>query len=196
MAFAENFVAPPGFRADDYLIRPLHVTDNQLDYDAVMESKEFLRIWEQSSWPEDDFTAEANLQDMQKMVQRHADRHSFGYTVMNLTETECYGCIYIAPTDVSWLANSQVTPLADAEWSDFDTSVSFWVRQSQLANGLDRRVLDSVHVWMSNDWPIRRHAIMTVEQFDQQVTMIDSSDLQRAFRLVDPKDASPSLAFI
>ncbi len=47
-----------------------------------MESREFLRTWNQSTWPEDDFTVEANREDMVKMEQRHVDGEAFGYTMV------------------------------------------------------------------------------------------------------------------
>ena len=62
---------PHGFSTDRFLIRPVTVADAQLDFDAVMSSKEFLRTWEQASWPEDDFTVEANRADLDKMETRH-----------------------------------------------------------------------------------------------------------------------------
>ena len=195
MAFDVDFQPPEGFQTDEFLLRQLVVADNPLDYDAVMESKEFLRLWEGTSWPEDGFTLEANLADMEKMEGRHNERHSFGYTVMNLTETECLGCVYIFPTDLSWLADSEIASVADAQWSDYDTAVYFWIRKSRLADELDRRLLDELGKWMQRAWPSRRHFIVTSEPFEQQVKMIESTDLQLKFRLTDPAEPGASLAF-
>ena len=46
---------------------------------------------------------------MAKVKQRHNEGETFGYTVMNSTETECLGCIYIDPADFGWFANSEIT---------------------------------------------------------------------------------------
>ncbi len=195
MAFRDDFQPPPGFQTDDFLVRALTTADAELDYRAVMSSKEFLRVWEGTGWPEDDFTVEANLQDMQKMVDRHNDRHSFGYTVMNLTETECLGCVYIFPTDVNWMSKTHVAALGDDEWASYDTGLSFWTRTSLHAGGLDQRLLDAVSSWLENDWPIAGHLVITVEQLDQQVAMIESTGRPRTFRLTEPDDPAASLAF-
>src|SRR5215218_4357264 len=90
-----DFHASDELRTDEFLLRPIRESDAELDYDAVMESREFLRLWEQSTWPEDDFTVEANRADMAKLERRHAEGESFTYTVMNLEETRCLGCVYI-----------------------------------------------------------------------------------------------------
>ena len=195
MVLHDDFQPPEGLRTDEFLLRQLVVADAELDYEAVVESKEFLRVWEGTDWPEDDFTVEANRADMEKMEGRHNDRHSFAYTVMNPTETECFGCVYIFPTDVSWLAKTQVDALGDDAWSAYDMCLSFWVRTSRLADGLDRRLLDAVNSWLMNDWPIKDHVVVTVEQLDQQVAMIEGTGLQRTFRLTEPDDDRASLAF-
>ena len=41
--------APAGLRTDEFLLRPICASDAELDYEAVMESKELLHRWEQSS---------------------------------------------------------------------------------------------------------------------------------------------------
>src|SRR3954469_1414754 len=109
MAFDNDFQAPEGLRTDEFLLRPIRASDAELDHEAVMESKEFLRRWEQSSWPTDDFTVDANRDDMVKLERRHAAGESFAYTVMSPTETQCLGCVYVQPTTSRWLAKAQIT---------------------------------------------------------------------------------------
>ena len=50
--------APAGLETHEFRLRPLRASDAQLDFDAVIASREFLRVWEQSDWPADDFTVE------------------------------------------------------------------------------------------------------------------------------------------
>jgi hypothetical protein len=45
----DNFHAPEKLRTDEFLLCPMLVSGAELDDEAVMESKEFLRLWEQSS---------------------------------------------------------------------------------------------------------------------------------------------------
>ena len=141
--------APARLQTRAFVLRPLRASDAELDYAAVMESREFLRTWEQSTWPEDDFTVEGNRQDLLKLERRHADGVAFAYTVMNLDETECLGCVYVLPPDAKMFTGAQVAALGDAQWSDCDATVFFWVRKSRLPEGLDRTLLDSLITWFA-----------------------------------------------
>jgi len=194
MAF-NDVRAPERLHTDEFLLRPILGSDAELDYEAVMESKEFLRVWAGESWPEDDFAVEDNSKDMEKMEGRHNERHSFGYTVMNLAETQCLGCVYIVPTDVSWMADTAVSAVGDAQWSEYDTVVLFWVRKSRLADELDRRLLDALGPWLKHEWPIKDYVIMTSEALTQQVAMIEGAELKLKFRLKDPNDTDGSVAY-
>lgn len=187
--------APEGLRTDELLLRPIRASDAELDYEAVMESKEFLRRWEQSSWPKDDFTVEANREDMVKLERRHTDGESFTYTVMNTTETQCLGCVYILPTTARLFSRAQITALDGAQWSAYEAAVYFWIRKSRLADELDRRLLDALGPWLAHDWRIANHLIVTNEQFEQQVKMIEGAGLELRFRLERPNEPGKSLAY-
>ena len=139
-----EITAPSGLETGAFILRPIVASDAELDYEAVMESREFLRKWEQSTWPEDDFTVEANREEMVKMERRHASREAFGYTMMNLDQTECLGCVYIFPPDANWFSDADVTAVDADQWSDCDVMISFWVRKSRLPEGMDRLLLDSL----------------------------------------------------
>lgn len=196
MAFNDDdFQAPEELRTDEFLLRPIRVADAELDYAAVMESKEFLRLWEQSSWPEDDFTVDANRADMEKLERRHSDRESFTYTVMNPAETHCLGCVYILPTDARQFSRAQISAIDGARWAAYDAAVYFWVRKSRLADGLDRRLLAALGPWLERDWHIEHHLIVTNEQFEQQVSMIERAKLQLRFQLMFPNEPGKSLAY-
>ena len=69
--YPDECLVPTGFATDELLVRPLRVSDVQADFEAVVQSREMLRIWDQSGWPEDDFTIEDNLADLQE----HQDDH-------------------------------------------------------------------------------------------------------------------------
>lgn len=186
---------PAELRTDEFLLRPIRASDAELDYEAVMESREFLRKWEQSSWPEDDFTVEANREDLDKLERRHADGESFTYTVMNPTETQCLGCVYIVPTASRLFSRARISEIGGDRWSDYDVGVYFWIRKARLDDMLDRRLLEALGPWLARDWHIERHLIVTNEQFAQQVAMIESTGLQRRFRLERSNEPGNSLAF-
>jgi hypothetical protein len=176
-------------------LRPILASDAELDYDAVMESREFLRKWEQSPWPEDDFTVEANREDMVKAERRHASGEAFTYTVMNLDQTECLGCVYVFSPESNWLSVGNVKAVGADQWSDCDAVFLFWVRKSRLAQGMDCPLLDSVLTWFEPDWNFDAPVVMTNEQFDQQVAMIEGTGLQRRFEIKLPDDPGTYLAY-
>ena len=186
---------PEGMQTNEFRLRPIRATDAELDYDAVMESREFLRTWEQSSWPEDDFALEANREDLRKLEQRHAEHESFAFTVMNPDESRCLGCVYLFPLDASMLSRAEISGTDGSRWQDFSAAVYFWIRKSELADQLDRRLLAALVPWLDHDWGFDRPLFITNEQFEQQVAMIESAGLPLKFRINDPKAAGMFLGY-
>ncbi len=174
----ENITIPDRLVTKGFLIRPLLATDVELDYAAVMESKEFLRKWEQSSWPADDFTLAGNLEDLQRHEREHINGESFTFTVMNSTETECLGCIYIFPLTARWLAKAETTPIGEPDWANYEAVILFWIRQSRLAEAMDRKLLNILRPWFAQAWTFDGHLFLTNEQFEQQVSMFEGANLQ------------------
>lgn len=90
-----------------------------------------------SNWPDRELTLEQDLIDLgwhQKEFQR---RSSFAYTVMSLDEARCLGCMYIYP------------PSSEQH----DADVYYWARQSEVANGLEERLFESIKNWLQTSWP-------------------------------------------
>lgn len=192
----DKSIIPERLETDEFLIRPLLGTDVELDYEAVMDSREMLRKWEQSTWPADDFKLEDNLEDLQRHERDFKNRDGYTYTVLNPAGTQCLGCIYIYPCTVRWVARCEVTPLAEQKWADYEAVVQFWIRQSRIDEGMDRRLLDVLRPWLDEQWDFTGYAFMTSGLFEQQLSMLDDAGLQRAFILKDPKNNLDSFAFI
>jgi hypothetical protein len=186
---------PEGLTTDDFTLRPIVAADAEMDYAAVMESREFLRKWEQSSWPEDDFTVAANRNDLEKAERRHAHREAFTYTVTDPAGTECLGCVYVMPPDARMFARARITPVGDRRWDEYGAAVYFWVRESRLATGSDRVLLETLRAWLARDWRLGRHLIVTNEEFDQQVDMIEHTDLRLRFEIEEHDKPGRYLAY-
>lgn len=195
----ENATIPNGFITNEFFIRRLSETDVELDYAAVMESREILRKWEQSTWPADDFTLADNLKDLQRHEREHLNRESFTFTVMNPTETECLGCTYIFPQTARWLAKATKTPVGDTgidtAWEDYEAVILFWVRQSRLAEGMDRKLLDILRPWFEQEWTFDGHLFQTNKEFEQQVLMFEAAGLQLQFEVEQSKEKANDLAY-
>jgi len=136
-----NFEIPKLLETDKFRLRMLTVNDVIKDYDAVMTSVDHLKgvFGPNSKWPSKELTFEQDLIDLgwhQKEFQR---RSSFAYTVMNIDESQCLGCIYIVPT----------------RKKGYDVVVYAWVRKSEFDKGLDSILFDSVKNWVANEWPFK-----------------------------------------
>jgi hypothetical protein len=191
----ENVEPAAGLTTDEFVLRPILATDAELDYAAVMESRDYLRTWEQTSWPADDFTVAGNRSDLEGLEQRHTDRQAYTYTVMNPAGTECLGCVYLMPTDARSFAGARITPVGDHRWDDYSAAVYFWVRKSRLAAQLDRVLLDALRGWLVRDWSLGGHLFVTNEQFTQQVELIGQTDLELRFEVEEPDKPGRYLAY-
>ena len=60
----KSLEGPIRLESTDFVVHRQRPSDNELDFDAVMISKEILREWSDSEWPEDDFSLEQNAQDL------------------------------------------------------------------------------------------------------------------------------------
>jgi len=134
-----EFDVPAGLASDQFILRMLTVNDVVKDYDAVMTSVDHLRgvFGPQSKWPSPDLSLEQDLIDLgwhQKEFQR---RSSFAYTMMNPSESECLGCVYVVPT----------------RKHGYDAAVYLWVRKSEFDKGLDPILFKAVKEWLSSKWP-------------------------------------------
>ncbi len=133
-----DFDVPAVFETEEYRLRMLTVNDVVKDFDAVITSDEHLKgiFPPPSIWP-DGLTLEQDLIDLgwhQKEFQR---RTSFAYTMMSLDESRCLGCVYFYPS----------------ERQGYDAYALLWVRQSELASGLEERLLAAVRQWLGDTWP-------------------------------------------
>lgn len=141
MLLPTHLKIPAGLETDDFRLRMLTVNDVVKDYEAVMTSREHLQgvFGPQSTWPAADLSLEQDLIDLGWHQKEFQNRTSFAYTVMNLAETRCLGCVYIYPAP-----------------ADYDAQVILWARQSELASGLETQLLAAVKQWIAQEWPFER----------------------------------------
>lgn len=141
----DDFQVPAGLETERMKLSMLQVSDLIKDYDAVMSSCDYLMETQpfgpHHKWPIG-LTLEQNLIDLGWHQKEFQKRSSFAYTVKNIDESQCIGCIYIDPTTKA----------------DFDATVCMWVRQSELKTGLDEHLFTTVKDWMALNWPFDKVA--------------------------------------
>lgn len=186
---------PAELKSEEFALRPIVADDAEMDYAAVMETREHLRLWRQSTWPEDDFTVEANRKDLIDLEERHAALRAFTYTVVDPDGTGCLGCVYVFPTSATFLAKSTVIPVGEDEWADVDAVIFFWVRAPQMETGMDERLLSALRAWFNEEWKLDKTVYVTSEQFTQQVDLMNRTDLNLKFELLEPDKPRKRLVF-
>ena len=140
----DGFEVPEELLTERYQIRPITIHDVVKDYDAVMSSREHLweMFGEQWGWPPEDLTLEQDLIDLGWHQKEFQLRSSFDFAVISLDEARLLGCVYVDPPTKT----------------GFDAEVYLWVRQSELASGLDAHLFQTVKDWMREKWPFERIA--------------------------------------
>lgn len=140
----KDFQIPEILETERFRLRMLTVKDVEKDYDAVISSIEHLQgvFGAISRWPSADLTLEQDLIDLGWHQKEFQKRTSFAYTVMNLDESECLGCVYIYPSTKE----------------GFDAEVYMWVRKSAYDAGLDPVLYVSVKEWIQKKWPFEKVA--------------------------------------
>jgi hypothetical protein len=122
-------------------LRPIREADTDIDYPAVMGSRE--RLWakygEAWGWPAETMTFEADKADLARHEREIAARETFNYAVLDEAETELLGCVYIDPPDERSPAGA-------------DAMVSWWVVDAEAGGDLERALTDFVPRWLRDDW--------------------------------------------
>lgn len=124
-------------------LRPMDERDTEIDYPAVMGSRE--RLWarygEGWGWPPATMTYEADYQDLARHGREIAAHESFLYGVFDEGETALFGCIYVDPPP---------------EDSDHDAQVSWWVVDEAVGTELERALDAFVPGWIAETWGLSR----------------------------------------
>ena len=135
-----DYLVPESLEGEDFRLRMLTVNDVVKDYVAVMSSVDHLRtVLPRGTWPVG-LTLEQNLVDLGWHQKEFQTRRSFAYTVVAPDESQVLGCVYIDPTPKR----------------GYDAEVCLWARASDLANGLEDRLLTAVEKWIDAKWPFRQ----------------------------------------
>ena len=138
----EDFIHPERVElATGHHLRPIREDDVEIDYPAVMGSRE--RLWERYGqdwgWPPATMTYEADKRDLLHHEQEIAAHETFNYAILDEQETELLGCVYIDPPDPGGAAGA-------------DVLVSWWVVDRMVGSELDRTLAEFVPTWLGAVW--------------------------------------------
>lgn len=147
--FTPEYRPSSGFSTPELIAFPTDLSFYWSDYQAVMQEKNYLRIWSQSTWPEDDFTAQQNSEDLALHVEDNQTHRAYGYMLYTPDKKFCLGSVYfnslaslnkwydINETDHTNLLNK------------FAARIDYWCVQ-----GMDKKITMALHEWVKSEWQI------------------------------------------
>ncbi len=134
-----GFEPPTSLVADRFRLEPLSPRHNSADYATWTSSIEHIRAtagYPGGDWPSlEAVSIEANLADVRRHVTDFEDRRGFTFTVLDPTDDDVIGCVYLYP----------------AESDDYDVSIRSWVRADR--SDLDVPLAEAVARWVASEWP-------------------------------------------
>lgn len=141
---------PTGFQAGPFTLEPIGPHLAEVDLEAVLASRDMLRRWSASSWPEDDFTLEANAADLAGHAEDHARREVFGYSVRETGTGRVFGSVYVFPI-LYFLDRWNMDDGARRRLSGWRAAVDWWFRDDEVERWPD--FFDALKAWMESAWP-------------------------------------------
>jgi hypothetical protein len=134
--------APDGLRHVDFVLESLGPQHNEADHRAWMSSIDHIgatpgfrpELWGGDDWPQP-MSLDANLRDLVRHADEFERGEAFAYTVVDPTDGDVIGCVYIVPDEVA------------------EARCRLWVRadRTELDHVLERAVRD----WLAGpDWTL------------------------------------------
>lgn len=136
----EDFEHPKRVDVDDaHHLRPISEADVDLDYPAVMGSRE--RLWatfgKAWGWPPETMTYEQDRKDLAWHEDEIEANKSFNYALFDTDETALLGCVYVDPP----------------EKIGADADISWWVVDDLVGSEVEAALAALVPTWINQAWP-------------------------------------------
>jgi hypothetical protein len=145
-----NHPVPELLETPTFVIRRQYQSDNHLDYEAVMDSKEVLREWSDSDWPEDDFSLEQNGEDIAGHIKNHQHHLDYGFSIFASDYSRLLGSLYLNPME-PLLENYPTDGETLAKLQAFDIRIEYWLRRGTSAE-FEQQFVGEVRAWLKREW--------------------------------------------
>ncbi len=136
-----GFVTPARLDlATGHHLRPITAADVDIDYPAVMGSRD--RLWARYGdawgWPPATMTYEQDREDLARHEREIVAQETFNFAVLDEHETALLGCVYIDPPE--------------GVHGDADALVSWWVVDAHADGPLEAALDATLPGWFRDTW--------------------------------------------
>lgn len=149
--FTQEFNPPQELITSEFILFPTNDKFYQSDYVAVMRNMELLRIWSQSTWPEDDFSPKQNKEDLGQHIEDNRTHAAYGYMLYEPDMSKCYGSVYVNPLEVV-KNNYDITDEEKKTLDQYHARVDFWVIEDN--SDIEKIITEELQAWFKNIWKI------------------------------------------
>ncbi len=174
---------PEYFELEGFCFEVLHPKHVELDFQALMKSKDFLRRWSYSPWPEDHFTVEDNLFDLEWHYAEFMEKIAFTYTILDHFKTNCLGCIYIRPINSIPSLSPEKKNILDS----FRFFISYWVITEIRNTLLENSIFKSIRDWLLNTWKFQSVLFVSNTQIPEQNEIYHKNQMELFMELDEKK---------
>jgi len=170
--FPEDKEVPEELIFDKIKVRQLKSTDNELDYLAVIES----------GFRPEGFPKEENLEQIARHERDHNDKKEFAFTIMDVDETICYGCIFVKPlTPFLKFAFFNDRVIEKLELLETDPSISFWITPRGWEINLYEKLIKELITWFEKEWPYEQLYFLGMRPSQKEIDEIEKVKEKQVF---------------
>ncbi len=178
---------PASLVAPHFTLRRQRPEDNAADYEAVMASRDELRIWSDSEWPEDTFTPEANLEDLHMHIGEHDRDEAYGFSVFTLDGQRLLGSLYLNAV-APFLDHYHVSDADQEALGRAQVRVEYWLRRGTPPE-FERLFLEAVRRWLAEAWWFKGVVYGSRREADAQRMAYAAVGLRESARLTSKDSA-------
>lgn len=146
-----------------------------------MDSRDELRVWSDSEWPEDSFTPEADLEDLHMHIGEHDRDEAYGFSIFTPDERTLLGSLYLSEV-APFLDNHAASPAEREVLARAQVRVESWLRRGTEGD-FERQFLEAVRRWLAEAWWFGEVAYGSRRGAEAQRAVYEAVGLREVVRL-------------
>lgn len=135
---------------ENIAVFPTNTDYTNEDYEAVIISREFLRVWGGDTWPEHSFSPQDNFDYLSHHIEDNITHRAYGYMIFSAGRKKSLGSVYINSLE-SWPNYNNLTKGVDPR-ENFDARIDYWTRSDMP--DLELTLIPKLAEWFHKEWKI------------------------------------------